>query len=698
MFVEPMDVPYAQVAPAYYYQVAFPYVTRASTIENGYDAMQPLALAQGQYVGHMASPSGTIGVVPHNHQMIALAHDPQYLHYAMPQTVQAIPAVTYTASTIGAAVVANPTTGTASTGTNSQSPSSYSADVASALVVSSLASPSTLTPAGATTSTASGINHVIPLSATQQQHAFMYQHVPYDQHYQAIHPSQHVQWAAIQQSVAVAGNISAHSEKKRKNSLRKSTSEASSVATSGTEGSRPREVVSVVKNRKATPRQLSHANNQEISTESDHNPTDTHDGDTTASATGAMRIARNDQQMSTETSNEFNKDDSVATSKAIESPVTAEDVQVLGTCRRAATTDALPVSSPVNTNPPSPCDLSHQKSPVDADDAIAQPFDDALEAAKIKIMSMGFESSVSEPMQLKTQKYSRKPQYARNDMKRVANSPCATGASLSVKSVLNDRQNEGDAHHADSWLDVTKFNPDTFICDPAGARFYVIKCFSESDIYNSIKTGLWTSTERGYVKLSKALNESQRQARDSPSRSEDEEEQNDDAPKQRAPIYLFFSVNGSGHFCGVAELMSCDAAGRLSPANQNEQQHETCESNQVQVRWHFVKDIPNVEFKHIRNPWNDNKPIPQSGDTQEVPFAQGSALLRVIAQYRAEYSIFDSLIDYESTEEDRKPAAKTKNQWFKPYIRRHAGYGTKKRHGPIRAEKSHRADHMPSAA
>eukprot|EP00041_Stephanoeca_diplocostata_P022838 m.549619 g.549619 ORF g.549619 m.549619 type:complete len:117 (+) comp22160_c0_seq26:2030-2380(+) len=91
--------------------------------------------------------------------------------------------------------------------------------------------------------------------------------------------------------------------------------------------------------------------------------------------------------------------------------------------------------------------------------------------------------------------------------------------------------------------------------------------------------------------------------------------------------------------------------------NQNEQQHETCESNQVQVRWHFVKDIPNVEFKHIRNPWNDNKPIPQSGDTQEVPFAQGSALLRVIAQYRAEYSIFDSLIDYESTEEDRKPYA-----------------------------------------
>jgi len=26
--------------------------------------------------------------------------------------------------------------------------------------------------------------------------------------------------------------------------------------------------------------------------------------------------------------------------------------------------------------------------------------------------------------------------------------------------------------------------------------------------------------------------------------------------KGKGPIYLFFSVNGSGHFCGVAQMMS----------------------------------------------------------------------------------------------------------------------------------------------
>jgi hypothetical protein len=38
------------------------------------------------------------------------------------------------------------------------------------------------------------------------------------------------------------------------------------------------------------------------------------------------------------------------------------------------------------------------------------------------------------------------------------------------------------------------------------------------------------------------------------------------------------------------------------------------------VKWHLVKDVPNSTFRHIILENNENKPVTNSRDTQEVNF------------------------------------------------------------------------------
>ena len=43
-------------------------------------------------------------------------------------------------------------------------------------------------------------------------------------------------------------------------------------------------------------------------------------------------------------------------------------------------------------------------------------------------------------------------------------------------------------------------------------------------------------------------------------------------------------------------------------------------SGQFPVKWHIIKDVPNNLFRHIILENNDNKPVTNSRDTQEVRF------------------------------------------------------------------------------
>ena len=53
----------------------------------------------------------------------------------------------------------------------------------------------------------------------------------------------------------------------------------------------------------------------------------------------------------------------------------------------------------------------------------------------------------------------------------------------------------------------------------------------------------------------------------------------------------------------------------------------------MEVRWIFVKDIPNPQLRHIRVWNNENKPVTNSRDTQELPPDAGVAMLRIFSDY-----------------------------------------------------------------
>lgn len=48
-------------------------------------------------------------------------------------------------------------------------------------------------------------------------------------------------------------------------------------------------------------------------------------------------------------------------------------------------------------------------------------------------------------------------------------------------------------------------------------------------------------------------------------------------------------------------------------------------TGQFPVKWHVIKDVPNSQFRHILVKDNDNRPVTNSRDTQEVRFLLGLA-------------------------------------------------------------------------
>ena len=58
----------------------------------------------------------------------------------------------------------------------------------------------------------------------------------------------------------------------------------------------------------------------------------------------------------------------------------------------------------------------------------------------------------------------------------------------------------------------------------------------------------------------------------------------------------------------------------------------------IHVRWVYVKDVPNGQLRHIRLENNENKPVTNSRDTQEVPPEKGRQVLKIIHTYKHQAS------------------------------------------------------------
>ncbi|XP_071374533.1 YTH domain-containing family protein 1-like isoform X3 [Centroberyx affinis] len=175
------------------------------------------------------------------------------------------------------------------------------------------------------------------------------------------------------------------------------------------------------------------------------------------------------------------------------------------------------------------------------------------------------------------------------------------------------------------------YNPKEFEWNLKNGRVFIIKSYSEDDIHRSIKYSIWCSTEHGNKRLDSAFR----------------------AMNGKGPVYLLFSVNGSGHFCGVAEMRSPVDYGTSAGVWAQDKW-----KGKFDVDWLFVKDVPNSQLRHIRLENNDNKPVTNSRDTQEVPLEKAKQVLKIIATYKHTTSIFDDFSHYEKRQEEEEEVRK----------------------------------------
>merc|ERR1712002_492599 len=94
---------------------------------------------------------------------------------------------------------------------------------------------------------------------------------------------------------------------------------------------------------------------------------------------------------------------------------------------------------------------------------------------------------------------------------------------------------------------------------------------------------------------------------------------------------------------------------------------------QFEVKWIYVKDVPNSQLRHIRLENNENKPVTNSRDTQEVPPEKGKQVLKILHSYKHSTSIFDDFIHYEKRQEEDEVRKPTVNNGWEKMVGKNGG-------------------------
>ncbi|KAF8412606.1 hypothetical protein HHK36_000575 [Tetracentron sinense] len=189
-------------------------------------------------------------------------------------------------------------------------------------------------------------------------------------------------------------------------------------------------------------------------------------------------------------------------------------------------------------------------------------------------------------------------------------------------------EGNGNSNSSTTVIKRDQYNLPDFSTKYDHALFFVIKSYSEDDIHKSIKYNVWASTPNGNKRLDCAYQNAHERMGEKSS---------------QCPVFLFFSVNASGQFCGVAEM--------IGPVDFNKNMdfwQQDKWNGFFPVKWHIIKDIPNPQFRHIILENNENKPVTNSRDTQEVRFPQGIEMLNIFKNYMSKTSILDDFSFYES--------------------------------------------------
>ena len=174
----------------------------------------------------------------------------------------------------------------------------------------------------------------------------------------------------------------------------------------------------------------------------------------------------------------------------------------------------------------------------------------------------------------------------------------------------------------------------------SNSKFYVIKSFSEEDVHKSIKYGVWSSSKNGNLTLNNGFNITK---------------------EKNGNVYLFFSCNSSGRFCGVARMKT--------PVDENKTFEFWTQDNKwpglFEVEWLFIKDVPFKEFKDIIITMKDGeiKPISNARDTQEIPFEQAKIMIEKISKYQNSNTILEHFEFYDLRQDNYVKNMNAKNNY-----------------------------------
>ncbi|KAK7331577.1 hypothetical protein VNO80_28313 [Phaseolus coccineus] len=188
-------------------------------------------------------------------------------------------------------------------------------------------------------------------------------------------------------------------------------------------------------------------------------------------------------------------------------------------------------------------------------------------------------------------------------------------------------------------ISTDQYNLSDFQTEYESAKFYVIKSFNEDDVHKGVKYNVWTSTPNGNKKLNIAFLDAEAKFRQTGT---------------KCPVFLFFSVNASRQFVGVAEMVGpVDFKKDMSFWKLDKY------NGFFSIKWHIIKDVPNNQFVHIILPNNENKPVTFTRDTQEIGLKQGLEMLNIFKNYSTKTSLLDDFDFYESREKLFRSQKKT---------------------------------------
>ena len=155
-------------------------------------------------------------------------------------------------------------------------------------------------------------------------------------------------------------------------------------------------------------------------------------------------------------------------------------------------------------------------------------------------------------------------------------------------------------------------------------KFFIIKSFTEEDIHKSMKYGVWSSSKYGNNILNKAFNSGKN-------------------------VYLFFSCNKSGRYCGVAKMISKVDETKIFELWTQDNKW----TGLFNVEWIFIKDVPLKEFNKIVIQMNNGeiRPVSHARDAQEIPFYNAQIMMKIFSLYENSNTIFEKFEYYDLRQE-----------------------------------------------